>query len=409
MRSLRSLAVLALAVGLAAGCGSTASPGASSTPGSGTNPAPSRPAPTSPSTTAPPASSAATQLAAFFAAAEHTDSQLRHAAALINGDIGATSMRFTPATIAAVRGIELAPAASALPAGLPTEMLRGVLVVYGDLASRTDAYNGVQSTAPQAASCRSVARKPSRCSADCATERPQQPASTATSLPRGPSRSRLPGDHRGSILSGRVGACLAHPVHQNPQQLQRGIRRICADQPRDDHLAAPHRSALQPLRWAGRRHQVHGRLHRPAWLEDQHLRLLRRDGICGGSRGTAILVRLRAVDGVSFRVMRGEIYALLGPNGAGKTTTVEILEGHRKRTSGSVRVLLMRTDQPTRVLAVLTRWAVGHGAELEELSVVRPLARGRLPADHRPRGCRRRRDLRLWPQADGSADPESLE
>jgi len=126
MRSLRSLAVLALAVGLAAGCGSTAPPGASSTPGSGTNPAPSQPAP------------------AFFAVAEHTDSQLRHAAALINGDIGATSMRFTPATIAAVRGIELAPAASALPAGLPTEMLRGVLVVYGDLASRTDSYNGVQ-------------------------------------------------------------------------------------------------------------------------------------------------------------------------------------------------------------------------------------------------------------------------
>lgn len=49
--------------------------------------------------------------------------------------------------------------------------------------------------------------------------------------------------------------------------------------------------------------------------------------------------RLRVVDGVSFQVMRGEIYALLGPNGAGKTTTVEILEGHRKRTSGSVRVL----------------------------------------------------------------------
>ena len=48
---------------------------------------------------------------------------------------------------------------------------------------------------------------------------------------------------------------------------------------------------------------------------------------------------LRAVDGVNFQVMQGEIYALLGPNGAGKTTTVEILEGHRKRTSGSVRVL----------------------------------------------------------------------
>ena len=49
--------------------------------------------------------------------------------------------------------------------------------------------------------------------------------------------------------------------------------------------------------------------------------------------------RLRAVNGVSFQVRRGEIYALLGPNGAGKTTTVEILEGHRSRTSGSVQVL----------------------------------------------------------------------
>jgi len=49
--------------------------------------------------------------------------------------------------------------------------------------------------------------------------------------------------------------------------------------------------------------------------------------------------RLRAVDGVSFQVARGEVYALLGPNGAGKTTTVEILEGHRARTSGSARVL----------------------------------------------------------------------
>jgi ABC-2 type transport system ATP-binding protein len=49
--------------------------------------------------------------------------------------------------------------------------------------------------------------------------------------------------------------------------------------------------------------------------------------------------RLHAVDGLSFRVARGDIYALLGPNGAGKTTTVEILEGHRHRTSGHVRVL----------------------------------------------------------------------
>jgi ABC-2 type transport system ATP-binding protein len=45
------------------------------------------------------------------------------------------------------------------------------------------------------------------------------------------------------------------------------------------------------------------------------------------------------VDGISFRVARGETFALLGPNGAGKTTTVEILEGYRRADGGAVRVL----------------------------------------------------------------------
>jgi ABC-2 type transport system ATP-binding protein len=45
------------------------------------------------------------------------------------------------------------------------------------------------------------------------------------------------------------------------------------------------------------------------------------------------------VDGLSFEVRRGEVFALLGPNGAGKTTTVEILEGYRAPSSGTVRVL----------------------------------------------------------------------
>lgn len=43
--------------------------------------------------------------------------------------------------------------------------------------------------------------------------------------------------------------------------------------------------------------------------------------------------------GVSFEIARGETFALLGPNGAGKSTTVEILEGYRARTSGTVSVL----------------------------------------------------------------------
>ena len=50
---------------------------------------------------------------------------------------------------------------------------------------------------------------------------------------------------------------------------------------------------------------------------------------------------LAAVDGVSFEIAEGEVYALLGHNGAGKSTTVEILEGHRTRTSGEVSVLGM--------------------------------------------------------------------
>ena len=46
-----------------------------------------------------------------------------------------------------------------------------------------------------------------------------------------------------------------------------------------------------------------------------------------------------AVNGLSFRAMPGQITALLGPNGAGKTSTVETLEGYRRPTSGTVRVL----------------------------------------------------------------------
>lgn len=45
-----------------------------------------------------------------------------------------------------------------------------------------------------------------------------------------------------------------------------------------------------------------------------------------------------AVAGIDLHVAQCEVSALLGPNGAGKTTTVEILEGHRHRTSGDATV-----------------------------------------------------------------------
>ncbi|MDQ1583750.1 MAG: type transport system ATP-binding protein, partial [Microbacteriaceae bacterium] len=65
------------------------------------------------------------------------------------------------------------------------------------------------------------------------------------------------------------------------------------------------------------------------------------------SRDAAVSVRdlrktygsLRALDGVSFDIARGETFALLGPNGAGKSTTIEILEGYRDRSGGEASVL----------------------------------------------------------------------
>jgi ABC-2 type transport system ATP-binding protein len=50
---------------------------------------------------------------------------------------------------------------------------------------------------------------------------------------------------------------------------------------------------------------------------------------------------VEAVRGISFHVEEGEVLAVLGPNGAGKTTTIEILEGYRARTAGTVEVLGM--------------------------------------------------------------------
>jgi ABC-2 type transport system ATP-binding protein len=45
---------------------------------------------------------------------------------------------------------------------------------------------------------------------------------------------------------------------------------------------------------------------------------------------------VKAVDGVSFYCLRGQVFTLLGPNGAGKTTIVEILEGLREADSGEI-------------------------------------------------------------------------
>jgi len=58
---------------------------------------------------------------------------------------------------------------------------------------------------------------------------------------------------------------------------------------------------------------------------------------------------LRAVDGISFEIARGEIFGLLGPNGAGKTTTIHMLAGALTPDAG--RVVIDGIEDPTHAKA----------------------------------------------------------
>lgn len=76
--------------------------------------------------------------------------------------------------------------------------------------------------------------------------------------------------------------------------------------------------------------------------------------------------------GVNFTVGRGEVLVLLGPNGAGKTTTIEILEGFRGRSGGSVSILGTDPavgDEAWRARAgiVLQSWRDHAGWQVREL------------------------------------------
>lgn len=47
---------------------------------------------------------------------------------------------------------------------------------------------------------------------------------------------------------------------------------------------------------------------------------------------------LKAVDGMSFSITRGEVVGLLGPNGSGKTTTMNMVSGALKPSEGAIRL-----------------------------------------------------------------------
>jgi ABC-2 type transport system ATP-binding protein len=73
----------------------------------------------------------------------------------------------------------------------------------------------------------------------------------------------------------------------------------------------------------------------------KHFRTFRRrEGLLGGL--TNLFHRryepVRAVDGISFSIARGDMVGLIGPNGAGKSTTVKMLTGILVPTSGEIVV-----------------------------------------------------------------------
>src|SRR5687767_11048196 len=65
---------------------------------------------------------------------------------------------------------------------------------------------------------------------------------------------------------------------------------------------------------------------------------------------------VKAVDGVSFDVAKGEIFAFLGPNGAGKTTTIQMLTTLQRPTGGSMK--LDGLDPVTQPLAARSRFGI---------------------------------------------------
>jgi ABC-2 type transport system ATP-binding protein len=88
--------------------------------------------------------------------------------------------------------------------------------------------------------------------------------------------------------------------------------------------------------------------------------------------------RREALTDVSLVVEEGEVFGLLGPNGAGKTSLVEVLEGHRGRSSGDVRVLTVdpaRGDLAWRAcLGIVLQEAHDH-ADWRVATLVREVAR----------------------------------
>jgi ABC-2 type transport system ATP-binding protein len=73
---------------------------------------------------------------------------------------------------------------------------------------------------------------------------------------------------------------------------------------------------------------------------------------------------VRAVDGISFSVDKGELVGFLGPNGAGKTTTLKMLSGLLHPTAGEIRVLGREPWRRERAFQMTFSMVMGQRTQL---------------------------------------------
>jgi ABC-2 type transport system ATP-binding protein len=89
--------------------------------------------------------------------------------------------------------------------------------------------------------------------------------------------------------------------------------------------------------------------------------------------------KVRALDGLSFTVEAGAIFALLGPNGAGKSTTVKILNTLSRPDSGSARVAGFDVlAEPERVRRAIGCVAQKSGVDAEATGRENLMLQGRI-------------------------------
>ncbi len=106
-----------------------------------------------------------------------------------------------------------------------------------------------------------------------------------------------------------------------------------------------------------------------------------------------------AVDGISFTVGPGQIFALLGPNGAGKTSTIRVLMGILFPDGGEVRLLGKPPEQVREQVGYLPEArGLYRDARLLELLAYLGILKGLSPSDARQRASRwlERLDLGAW-------------